>query len=457
MLNDIYLVPIRNMYLLWSPQRRLSVFLNRSGVGRLRSGLEGINTSRRGPDVMQDIIQHFRAPLANTHIPEGSPKPAFLGLIPTRRCNLSCNYCGFGAQGNKDENMSYDLAVNAIDWMANSVVESGHGLLEIHFFGGEPFVAGDVIDVAVHKARSVSTQYGLIPYFEVATNGVFDMVQAKFIRDYFDMVVLSFDGPQEIHDRHRPMNKTHGSFVDVARSAEYLGKSNLDLCFRTCVSNLNVNQLESIARWYCTAFKPSSVSFSSLKPNSESEASGLSQPDPYKFAENYLRACEVLEHFGVKSVYAAAEITNLKQCSCPVGSDVVIVSPDGRISSCYLLQQDWLSRGMDMDIGRIGPDGLVQIEQASIDRLRRMVVDKPLCSHCFCKWSCNGGCHVIHSFPGGPTSYNDFCIQTRIITACLLLKSLGLKSEVRELLSDREALEKLAKYPTDCLEDWHED
>ena len=454
MLNDIYIIPIRDMYLTWSPLRRLAVFMNRGGVNLLRSGLEENNSSCYHINTMEDILQQFSKPSLIIQRPEGPARPPFLGLIPTRRCNLSCNYCGFGARNANDNNMSYEIAVRSVEWMAQTTLVSGHSMLEIHFFGGEPFVAGDVIDVTVHKARSIAAQFGLTPYFEVATNGVFNENQAKFVKDYFDTVVLSFDGPQEIHDLHRPVNKNRGSFVDVVKTARYLSKFYLDLCFRVCVSQLNVYQLENIARWFCTSFSPSTVVFASLQPNSESEAAGLFQPDPYEFAENYLRACEVLDSYGVKSVYASAETANISHSFCPVGSDVVIVSPDGRISSCYLQQQDWQARGLDMDIGRIDPDGTIQIDQSSIDRLRRVVMDKPLCTRCFCKWSCTGGCHVNHSFPGGPNSYTDFCIQTRIVTACSLLRSLGLNREFHELLSDRESLQKLAQHHTDRMEDW---
>ena len=68
-----------------------------------------------------------------------------------------------------------------------------------------------------------------------------------------------------------------------------------------------------------------------------------------------------------------------------------------------------------------------------------------------CRWSCAGGCHVNQTYPGAAEAYNRFCVQTRIVTACLLLRSMGLESTVDELLADPEAMRRLADQPWDGL------
>ena len=63
------------------------------------------------------------------------------------------------------------------------------------------------------------------------------------------------------------------------------------------------------------------------------------------------------------------------------------------------------------------------------------------------------GCHVNHSFPGCSPGYDDFCIQTRLITACSLLDGLGLESMADEFALDQAEMQRLAVRPSDRLED----
>lgn len=436
------------MYLIYSPLRRVTALVNQKAVSVLKEPIRSNGDSGDVPELLQGLLQELRQPVQEPP-PErtGPVRPMFLGLLPTRACNLACVYCDFGASESPVEQMDFQMAAAAVDWMTENAQSLGQDTVDVHFFGGEPFFAGEVVDVAVHRARSVADRMGLVPRFEVATNGVFDENRARFVGDYFDTVVLSFDGTQEIHNRQR------GSFEAVKRTAELLSQSPTELCFRVCVSQESVAQLEQIVLWFCETFRPSMINVETLQPTPKSEAAGLKPPDPYDFAVHYVRASRIVEDFGITAVYASAATDTLRHSFCPVGKDTLIVSPDGRVSSCYLPQQAWQKRGLDLDVGWLSADGTMQIDLEAIDRLRRMVMKKPRCERCFCRWTCAGGCHVKHSYPGCSLEYDDFCIQTRIITACSLLKELGFDQIADTLLEDRSAMEALALQSSDRLMD----
>ena len=347
--------------------------------------------------------------------------------------------------------MDLNLAASAVDWAAGHIKKSGRNLLNIHFFGGEPFVAPEVVDVAVNRARHTAAKLGLIARFEITTNGVFNGNRARFVGDYFDTVVLSFDGTEKYHDRHRPVNKCRGSFANVSDTAVNLSRSPTELCFRTCISDYNVAQMEKTAVWFCESFRPSIINFETLKSTKASKSAGLNPPDPYSFAVHCMRACRIVESYGIGAVYAASVLHEPRYSFCPVGKDTLILSPDGHISSCYLPQQEWLKKGLDLDVGRFENDGSVRINMNSIKNLRRMVSMKPKCTNCFCRWTCAGGCHVENTPPGCSSEYNDFCIQTRIITACRLLDRMGYDNFSDALMKNVSAMQKLALQPTDCL------
>ena len=449
-MNSVYAVPVLDRWLLHAPLHGVSALVNRAAVNRLK---------QRGPiagsGTLAELASRLQTERQTPPRPRDGPaEPRFLGLIPTRACNLRCVYCGFGAANAPCDTMDLRMAAAAVDWMAERAAALGRDILEVHFFGGEPFSAPDVVDVAVHRTRAAAAARGLKPSMEVATNGVYGEDRARFIGDYFDWVVLSFDGPREVQDRHRPISPMRGSFDAVDRTADVLSGSPAHLCLRICVAEDNVAQLADTVHWFCEEHRPSSIDFESLQATPESEAAGLNPPDPYSFAVEYWRARQVAKEHGVDAIYTAAATATPRISFCPLGSDSLIVSPDGRVSACYLAARDWEAKGLDLNLGWLRADGRMDLDMEAVERVRQFVASKPRCASCFCRWSCAGGCHVNHHFSGGSPVYDDFCVQTRLITACSLLDEIESGPIAEELLENGPAMALLALRPSDCLEDW---
>jgi uncharacterized protein len=427
----VFAIPVFDKWLVYAPLDRVAALVNRAAL--------------------DDFPEQLRAALAGGPEPEPRPRegpacPQFLGLVPTRACNLSCAYCGFGATPN-GERMEPQMAALAVDWMAAYAARAGRATLDVHFFGGEPFAAPEVVDVAVHRTRAAAAEKGLRPRLEVATNGVYSEARARFVGDYFDTVVLSFDGFRPVHDRHR------GSFDQVANTARVLSASPVEACFRICVAEDNVEQLAETVDWFAEEFRPSAIDFETLQPTPESERAGLRPPDPYAFAAHFRNARRVACERGVEPVYAAAVTEEPRVTFCPVGNDTAILHPDGRVSACYLLERDWQARGMDLNLGRLAAAGDMELPAEDVQRVRQLAADKPRCRNCYCRWSCAGGCHVNHSYPGCSLAYDDFCVQTRLITACSLLDGMGQEALADRLMADRAEMQRLALRPSDGLED----
>ncbi len=446
--RDLFALPVDGAVLLASPLRAVSALVNAAALSALRNNGSGASTALRG------LREAIAVPAAAPQRRSGPIRPAFLGLIPTRSCNLTCVYCDFGAPGASRERMSIATAVAAVDWIAEIARAAGEKRFEVHFFGGEPLFAGEVIDAAVHRARIVAARLDLMPHLEISTNGVCSESRARFLGDYFDSVVLSLDGPREIHDRHRPMGR-RGSFDAVTRTARILSESPVELCLRTCVTEASVGMLEETVRWFCETFQPSMIDVETLQPTRESEAAGLAPPDPFTFAEHFVRARQTARAYGIDAVYASAETNATRNTFCPVGRDTAIVSPDGTLNGCYLLEDHWQRRGLDLRLGHISKEGDVRIDATAVERLRALVAEKPpRCARCFCRAWCAGGCHVNHSYPECPETYDDFCTQTRLITAHALLTQLGADNTAAALFADREAMASLALRGSDRADDF---
>jgi uncharacterized protein len=451
-LEEIFAIPIVDKWLLHAPLHGTTAIANKKAITQLA----GEQTSTvKEMQTLYEVLQKGIEKRPSPH--QGHLQPEFLGIIPTRMCNLQCRYCGFGAlEATLEDSMELSTATAAVDWMIECIQQFKRKSLDIHFFGGEPFVAPDLVDCVIHYARSKAAQSKLGTKFETVTNGFFDEERCKFVGDYFDTVVFSFDGPEEIQNRHRPRKNGMGSYQTVARNAQYLSQSPCKLCIRICVTQDTVLQLPQMTQWFCHTFRPAIIDFEILKSTSESISAGLQPADPWDFAVMCIRSMEAAESYGVTPVYAAASIETIQHSFCPVGRDVAIISPDRRIHACYLQERDWKVRGLDMNMGSLDASGAVTLDSAAVERIRQLTQAHTKCKTCFCQWHCAGGCHVVnHSFEN-LSRYNNFCLQTRIITAYRLLKQLGQQQEVEQLIQNKHAMELLALHESDRLSDWKE-
>lgn len=438
----VFVVPVGDQWLVYAPLHRVTAVANGAAVAELGAG---------GPSRLREVLGETAE--AEPRPREGPVDPQFLGIVPTRACNLACVYCGFGSMPCAGR-MAPELAVAGVNWMAEHASRCGRTTLDVHFFGGEPFAAPEVVEAVVERTHAAAAGKGLVPHLELATNGVYSEERARFAGNAFNKVVLSLDGFAEAHDRHRPFPGGRGSFGAVARTARVLSRSRAEVCLRVCVAGDNIEDLPESVGWLCEEFHPSSIDFETLQPTPESKRAGLDPPDPFLFATRFLAARRAAAGRGVDPIYAAALTEKPRLSFCPVGNDTLILHPDGHLSACYLPEKDWQARGLDLDLGRLAGDGQMELEPAAIERVRAMVAGKPRCQACFCRWSCAGGCHVNHSYPGCARAYDSFCIQTRILTACSLLCGLGLHPLADELAARRHSMERLALRPTDRLEDW---
>ncbi len=405
------------------------------------------------PTVLQDLVDRLRWPALPDPCARSGPldNPIFLGLIPTRGCNLDCRYCDFVAPKKSSPVMDLDIARSAVDAYLRMLQVANRDRADIHFFGGEPFYAETVVHFVVEYATCRAAELGLTVHFEAITNGLFNSARCHWIAERFDTVVLSLDGPSDIQECHRPAFNGHPTFPVIERNARIFSDSTVELILRACVTRNTVARLAEIARWFGQTFRPSLVCFESLTSSPLSMANGLRPPDPWEFARNFEAAAQVLDEYGIETVLSTADISARRATFCPVGQDALIVSPDGAVNACYLLPEEWRQHGLDLQLGIISDDRF-ELDPIAVLRARRLTVQtKTLCADCLCRYHCAGGCHVNHctSVPAG--QYDDLCIQTRLVTITRLLKQLSQDALAQEWLANRPALEAAAWQRNDRL------
>jgi uncharacterized protein len=445
---DVFSVPIGDRRLVYAPLHRLAALVDRHGAEQIRAGLQ---TEAPAHEAVAPILERLRsAGSAPPKRREGPLEdPLFLGLIPTRGCHLGCRYCDFPASPSGNPVMGLRLARETIDAYLDLLSSSGRDRGEVHFFGGEPFDAEEVVHFAVEYASARAAELGIAVRFEVTTNGAYSAGRCEWIADHFDSVVLSLDGPPDIQDRHRPTLTGRGSSGVVQRSARILSDGSCELILRACVTQETVGRMEEIAIWMSHGFVPGAVCFETLIPTPRSDAAGLGPPDPWSFARGFLLAARILASAGIAAAMSTADTGSCRAYLCPVGRDALIVSPDGGIDGCYLPRDSW--RGLDLSLGSVRA-GRLDVDAEALQRVRgNSVLDKPLCADCLCRYHCAGGCSVGHITDRPPGEYDATCIQTRLVTIGRLLDQLGCQETVDEWLADKPALEASALQASDRL------
>jgi len=137
----------------------------------------------------------------------------FLELLITKRCNLGCAYC-FADDKQMKQDMSLETAFRSVD----RLMEMPSHRFYIKFNGGEPLLRKDLIEevtkYAIERLREVKREGYLL--FEVTTNGTLIDKEAVELFKRFNMrVLISLDGPENLHNQTRPYKDGAHSYQGV--------------------------------------------------------------------------------------------------------------------------------------------------------------------------------------------------------------------------------------------------
>ena len=134
-------------------------------------------------------------------------------LEVTESCNLRCKYCIYHEDHTEyrefgSQKMNWDTAKAAIDYLRN---HSGHTKKpHIGFYGGEPLLNFEIIRKSVLYAKEVFEKELL---FALTTNAtlVTEEIANFFAENGFNLII-SLDGPKDMHDANRVFTDGTGSF-----------------------------------------------------------------------------------------------------------------------------------------------------------------------------------------------------------------------------------------------------
>lgn len=152
-----------------------------------------------------------------------------LTLITTYACNCRCVYCyedGVRKPGEAVSVMPAGGIKKLSAWTENLVKLWRPRTLDFCFHGGEPSIYPDVVDTIAKSMRAIADRNNLKPSFSIVTNGT--LMTNRFIGVLKDnginRVMSTLDGPEEVHNKRRPLCSGVGTFAQTFKGLECLVK-----------------------------------------------------------------------------------------------------------------------------------------------------------------------------------------------------------------------------------------
>lgn len=247
--------------------------------------------------------------------------PLAVVLYLTYRCNLKCPFCSFWRM--KEEEMATSQVFSLIDQLKTC------GTQRLGLTGGEATLRDDIGEIIEY-----SKSKGLIT--TLCSNGKIDEKKVPELKN-LDVLILSLDGPRDIHDKLRGQ----GSYDDVIRTAVISKDLGIDVWLTTLLMKENVKSIEhtvNLAEKYnlrCS-FQPavhysgSGDDIDSLLLNGDEVRSVFKKLIGYKRSGRPIALSRgYLEH-----VYKFWPGVNSRTLRCSAGRLFCMVSPAGYVFAC---------------------------------------------------------------------------------------------------------------------------
>ncbi|OGI88528.1 hypothetical protein A2995_00020 [Candidatus Nomurabacteria bacterium RIFCSPLOWO2_01_FULL_33_24] len=319
------------------------------------------------------------------------PDYFFLGtnLILTNHCNLACVYC-YGNYGpKKNITMKKEVAVAAIDYIAECAKKSDRNLIYANMFGGEPTQAWDIMVTAINYLREKAVEIGCRSRATISTNGCMSLSQAEWLADNLDRISISLDGNKKIQNAHRS-----NSFDEVFKVAKRIYEiAPKKLGFRSTVSEFSVNDLPETVEFFGKNFPQCNQAYETLFGIGRGQNSKYGAPSYSVFFKKFLESLKIAEKFNCKLRTSVLNLGGINTEFCGIAGRNFMITPDGRCTTCNRMSENSSSEN-PFSYGHFDPEtNSWRFEKKSYQNLKDFSSQSiPECKECFAFSSCRGDC-----------------------------------------------------------------
>lgn len=313
------------------------------------------------------------------------PPPRYIIWDCTRKCNLNCEHCGAAHKTYKDE-LSTQEVKKVIDDLYVSM--KGKGMFAVT--GGEPLLRKDLLEILKYaKGRNFDTG--------VATNGyLVNKALAKEISHIeLDSIMVSLDGPEEIHNKIRRNEESFKHAVNALNEFKEAGIRQLTVSTTITTTNLkSLNSLKDTVK----KINPTYWRINLLMPigrASENKELFLNPGQINNFLEFVHRNKEELNILvGENLPFLGSWEKKLrdKPYTCFVGITTLCIGVNGNIRGCP--EQPDIPKFIE---GNIKEESIMKIWNKGFIKYRQndILEEDISCKVCSLKHKCWGGCWVM--------------------------------------------------------------
>lgn len=309
-------------------------------------------------------------------------------LHVTNACNLRCTYCYVNKS---DEAMSAETAFAAVDAVLRSARRHGYRKVLIKYAGGEASLNLSLVEelhryVLEQAARADSALRGV-----VLSNGVglsrakMERLQALGVR-----LMISLDGPREVHDAQRPRLGGQGSFDAVIAGIERAQQIGIDLTVSITVTGASSVGLPEVVKWLLERNVHFSLNF--YRECDSSARFDVLQLEEQRLIEGMRGAYQVIEgclprYSLLGSLLDRSHLGTRHDRACAVGENYLVINQRGQIAKCQMEIERPVTNIWVQD-----PLEAIRLDTAGVQNVP--VDDKEGCRTCQWRYWCAGGCAV---------------------------------------------------------------
>jgi len=310
-------------------------------------------------------------------------------LNVTHACNLACGYCFAG--GNRSGSvMRVEVARKAVRLLDTRTP------IDLAFFGGEPLMAWNLIRQVMTEARALAAKRNVRAKFHITSNALLlDEEKVRFLSEQPCSMLVSLDGPEDIHNAARPArdpnrNSFRGTMDALGRARNTpLGRRIMARATFDTADPQLVRRLEFLAGLDDAGLiRGYSIEPAVLGEGCARRAGGLDRnavADEYHAAAQWfvgrLHAKKAANFFHFRKLIERILYARHAGSECGAGNGYVTVAPDGTIYACH--------REAGTQVGHVDYGFDEEARSAWADN---RLYARNGCTRCWARYLCGGGC-----------------------------------------------------------------
>lgn len=286
------------------------------------------------------------------------PNPKMM-LALAENCNLACRYCynSTSMDAPSDRKMSRETAKRCVDRLFDAAGDRDH--VAITFFGGEPLLNKSLFHWVIAYSQEVASKLGKKVRYSMTTNAtLLDDAVIDQIKKHNFGLMISMDGPEDLHNAQRPMQGGKPSFTKAAEGVKRLMRRRKRVTVRCTLTNLRPRLLHLVR--FFEDFGFARIVLGKVTNSISPSTADCGREDMEHFAEEEERdllpyAIEHLKNGNLPAHFPYAEFIR-KQASrdgkpvrpavsnCGAANGMVIAGADGDLYPChrYLGMKNWV-------------------------------------------------------------------------------------------------------------------